>query len=553
MCTICENATVNTPESRGLDGYKETCEAIVKYSEDLTSSERLAGQKLFYTNAKVFDVFINSIPEEARSHYNCKTCHHFFDKYGTLVFIDEEGDLKSILWNENIASGIFVDVIKKMRIEVETAGITKPFECCDFNSNDWSRDGYTMAILGIPKTGEWSHFYARINYQNISCSFDPGHTREWATHIFETASHTLNTLSVETITKAIAISSSDKLSNIKNPKKIFEAIKEIKEDINKSTVKGRKYHKLWKYAFDSDLLYHLSGSMEGKLLSDIDEGYSVDSIIERYNEMADPINYRRPKSGPTEGNIKEAEKLIADLGLEPSLKRKFATLEEIPNFIWKASEEENIEVEHEGGVFAKVLPKGKTRSEKVDLTSQSAIRMTFIKFVDKVLPEAKKIYFKISGYRTTYCAYTSALDPEAPPIMKWDNIKDRNTFSNYVYHEGSYPERWNLPDDSHVEVLAIIPSPEEMLTPEVTKSALLVLKDCKDTDAAGGSALFPNTLIPELYPIRKTIESFSTITPLHVPDGQLASGYMMFENGNGFDCVVETDVAKLRYTIDRWD
>lgn len=55
-------------------------------------------------------------------------------------------------------------------------------------------------------------------------------------------------------------------------------------------------------------------------------------------------NYRRAQSAPTQRAVESAEKTIEKLGLADSLRRRYATLDELPEneFIWKSKEEKKM-------------------------------------------------------------------------------------------------------------------------------------------------------------------------------------------------------------------
>ena len=70
----------------------------------------------------------------------------------------------------------------------------------------------------------------------------------------------------------------------------------------------------------------------------------------------------------------------------------------------------------------------------------------------------------------------------------------------------------------------------------------------------GGSALFPDVLIKELYPVRKVIESFSRdLKPENIPDDvQAAAGLAVGGPVINYRVRVETtDNTIESYTIDR--
>ena len=74
-----------------------------KFLEDLKYNFNQIAKvnKVLYTvkTDGLWDAFINHIPEDARQHYNCRTCRHFVERYGGLVIITDDGDVQSALWD----------------------------------------------------------------------------------------------------------------------------------------------------------------------------------------------------------------------------------------------------------------------------------------------------------------------------------------------------------------------------------------------------------------------------------------------------------------------
>jgi hypothetical protein len=182
--------------------------------------------------------------------------------------------------------------------------------------------------------------------------------------------------------------------------------------------------------------------------------------------------------------------------------------------------------------------------------------MTWDKFQRTVLPKAKKIEVKVGYGRDSYAALVTAADPEAPPIIQWDNESIRNPFSWYLYSSGSYPDDWNLQPGNYVEVTGIVEQPN-MWVPgyEHQGSAVFfILKGCKDLKNKS-SALFPEVLRGELREVRATIEAYSNTTPLSGDWEADACGLRYQSGHDNWQCNIRvtTDVGTSLYKLDRWD
>src|SRR2546425_8355197 len=73
--------------------------------------------------------------------------------------------------------------------------------------------------------------------------------------------------------------------------------------------------------------------MFGTLLEDISNGLPLPEVSKRFAEKMHPLRYQRPQAAPSEGQLAQAEKIVAQLGAAGSLARRFARLEEVET-IW---------------------------------------------------------------------------------------------------------------------------------------------------------------------------------------------------------------------------
>ena len=74
--------------------YKELREAV---NENFLAAAN-SGESLLTTDAgDLFSVYLEAIPEEYRQEYNCHACKDFFNRYGSIVTVLEDGTLRMTL------------------------------------------------------------------------------------------------------------------------------------------------------------------------------------------------------------------------------------------------------------------------------------------------------------------------------------------------------------------------------------------------------------------------------------------------------------------------
>lgn len=480
---------------------------------------------LFTTDADIFSVYLGyfKTPGERQVH-NCNTCKDFFRRYGGLVRIGKNGELQSVFWKDNA-----------LRLAVEKAKVTGVFYSCE-------------EILGNPVTGMWTHFSVR----NPNPVLDPEGLRVTARENFQNVRSFLNDY---------------RLNDIEIARNFLESgVMHRREKVRPAAVwlhtlakaaclavwlhtrakaaclgRARRDNLIWKaIATAPDGFCHPRASVLGSLVDDIKRGYDHNTIISRFNQHMEPDAYQRPQAPPKAGNIDVAERRVKELGIEKSLVRRFARLEEL-ELCWRP------EPQMEAGVFS-VLRENKTTRGNDVVRGEKPI--TAVRFISEVLPQALSIRVQVPSHGDFF-AFVTAEHPEAPPILRWDREERRNPVSPYRYVRCSSSSRWGL-YQSHSDCVGATRPPASWYGNPLKNDPdglFFILKGCADS-ANTCSALFPEILRPELREIRSTIEAYSNRTPLRGYSEATACGI----SAVGAHVIVELRSGlTLKYYIDRWD
>jgi hypothetical protein len=295
---------------------------------------------------------------------------------------------------------------------------------------------------------------------------------------------------------------------------------------------------------------HPRSSMIGTLLEDIAAGMEFGEISRRFAAKMHPLQYQRPQAPPTAGNIAQAEKLVEQLGIQPSLSRRFARLEDIET-IWTPKPKP--ETPATNGVFGHLKPKGESAPSQLIVPPAT---MTWDKFTRTVLPTADRIEFYAPHGPGAYTALVTAANADAPPILQWDRPERRNPVSWYVYSGGSTPEQWGLASGRWHTVAAITLKPPmwgDGGFGHQGKAAILILEGARDSRNTS-AALFPEILKADLRAIRATIEAYSRSATLEGAEEQSANGIML-DQGSKWNALVRVHSGRMHadYRLDRWD
>lgn len=523
--------------SEPAHGYEEFLEGI-----QLAFSENQAGP-LFTTDAAgLFGIFLAGLPEEYRQHYTCRACQRFVDTFGGLVTIDDEGLTHSAVWPVYDVPDFFQSSVYVMIWEVMKAKVTGVF--LD-----------SRKVWGQPETGPWFHMSVELAKPLFHASIkDAGQMMAEKKQDFLTLTAGLLEYPATAVDQAVRILEADVLYRGEKTLGAAKFLKDI-HDKRAATKNSRTKENLtWRAVGNAPVGFcHVKSGMIGTLLDDIVEGFSVDAIQRRFAEKMNPLQYQRPQAPPSSGNIAQAEKIVEQLGIAASLRRRYARLEEVPK-LWEPPIIGRWEPAP-GGVFSHLKPKGKNLERPaLDLP---CVTMTWEKFAREILPGAEGMELRVPSGDTSFGAFTTATIAEAPPIIQWDSEECRNPFGWYLYSNGSSAFSWGLAPGNYHTVDAIVQNPSGWNggKSSFADGVLLALQGAKDSREST-LALFPELLKSELRAIRATIEAYSRAGKLEGKEEASVCGLMLNKAGAGaWDCKVRVTTALGRqdYRIDRWD
>lgn len=534
---------------RETDGY-ETLLSSIRQSFDQAVRDDVT--PLFTTDAAdLYTLFLENIPEAARQCYNCSTCRRFVNQFGRLVSINaESGKQTAIMWSGQVPE-FFQQAVATIKSKVEAANITGVFVT-------------DKTELGCAKTGIWTHMAVdvpkKIIYKGrIGTTFQEAARKAEDYKVLRSSIAKYPQKDVET---AVNLLRSDALYR---GEQILPMAEWFLETIKLAHGKADANNILWYRAASAPRGFcHIPAGMVGTLLDDIMEGYSVSAIKDRFNEKMHPLQYQRPQAAPTAGNVKRAEEIVAKLGLEKSLERRYAHLDEV-QAIWKPVKEDSSQRDKGillekttafGGVFAGIPIKKKRSEDKYQMEAPETV-ITFEKFRRTVLTSAEKMELLVTDHNDSYAALLTAAHSDAPPIIQWDREDERNPFSWYLYINGSSCEQWNLSPGWNA-VTAVVLQPNMWSGRPCgfnTNGAMFIVEGAKDLKGPSSACLFPNFLKGELYEVRATIEAYSNNTKLVGNEDADACGLLIQSSSKNLSVKlrVTTDVGVALYKIDRWD
>jgi hypothetical protein len=494
---------------------------------------------LFTTNVEgLWGIYLDTFLAGNRQYHDCHSCRHFIERFGGLVTIGVDGVAQPAIWNVDDADILHAEAFAKMEHAVRRATVNGVFLS-------------PLPEWGSDVTGIWRHLHVvppkELVFSMRTRTADQvmAEKRE----DFKNVQRALEEFGAPLVAQALSLLNTEALYRSEKVIGPAQWLSDLHTRI--AEFKGRRTNLVWRAVATAPAGFcHPRSSMVGTLLEDLAQGLSVDTVARRFKDKMDPEQYRRPQVAPAAGNIEQAEKIIAQLGIERSLLRRYARVEEI-EAIWRPTPEPKREG---GGVFGHLKPKDTKTPAPLNVSGPT---MTFDKFRRTLMENAKSIELFVPSVGS-FAALCTAQNLDAPPILQWDREDRRNPFSWYLYHGGSPASNWGLISGQWANVTAISLWPTRWFGATYSNQkngCIFVLRGAKDARASGaGSGLFPQILRAEMHSIRSTIEAFSRSAELGGADEASACGLSIQEDHCAVRLRVTDNVGtRVDVQLDRWD
>lgn len=509
-----------------------------------------------YSKGMLYDTFLANLPEEARQHYNCNSCRSFVNRYGAILTVDDDGQLVPVMWDLDAVPPFFQKAVAAVYDEIPKR-ISVPF----FS---------VTPCLGWPVTGPWTHMSVGLPSQFVTT--DPNYVTNRYHEMFLSLWSVVKEYDLGTVATAINLYKADKLCEKDRYLPVANTLHVLisgltdrwpgyKRIENAKNLPTDVHTYLWQFVMYHEHI-HIKNTVLDTLLEDIKNKVDLDAAIDRYNRKADPMHYQRTSKVLTNGAIDQAEKLINEMGLVPSLARRYARLEEV-QCIWKPREATTPTIKSDS-VFGYLKAEAQSEDHRDDPVIDAG-KITLEKFIEKVLPGATEIVMVINQYNPLlFGSFVTAVNPDAPPIITWDKENARNPVSWFMVGDGDKARGWNLGGTNRIKVTGIAYT-ANMWQPGydyIPTSCFFLLDNCRPANPASiertgpGLCLFPEILRPELRDVRAVVERYSSTHTLEGADMATACGIAISKGINSYNTTnvrVTDNFGTRRYIIDRWD
>ncbi|NHZ98529.1 hypothetical protein [Massilia sp. CCM 8734] len=486
----------------------------------------LAGPVFRTDAAGLYDAYLASFTDpDVRQQHSCSCCRTFIERFGGLATVGDDGALVPALWDPATAPAPYRAVVAALQQRVSQARITMLFLS-------------EQTMYGMPASGPWQH----LAITPATVFESSGLHNAWQTacarrEAFASVRRALRQYSAPVCATALQLLKENLLDN---PAAVLGQAQFL-VDLHAAHAAGQQQQDNLRYRMVARApmgFCHPRSSMIATLLDDIVAGKPVGEAAASWNAKMDGLRYQRPQVAPTPGAIKAARIAFAKLGAFPALQRRFATMDDIQEAVWRPH------------------PHYAARG-RASAAQHGPHSMTLDTFRRTVLPTAERIEMAALEGRQPFVALTSAVHADARPIMQWDTLDQRNPVAWYCYNRCSLASEFNL-TGSFYEVMAVILPPWAWAGrshPQYGEHLAFLLEDARDLcGCEGHSALFPVNLKSELRELRSTIEAYSQENALAGLGKNSVAGLALTKGHPcKFDLRVTIDGQVGTYRIARWD
>ncbi len=356
----------------------------------------------------------NEIYRTCREH-DCSCCRHFIRKIGNCVAIINN-EIHTI-WDLEVGDTTFQPVADALSAYLKNRAVTDVYvsreKTVGTDKNFGQReDG---------KVETYEHFYLDLPDKFVvdkrhSAGDIRGEFRD-TKNVFK---RSLEEITQESVITVLELISQNSLYRGEEWKGALDQFLKYQKAYEKIKSEEMKENFLWeKSAAAGGAVGRIRNHSMGTLLINLSEGMDLDEAVKKYEQIVAPANYKRPKAIFTKKMLEDAKKKIEELGYMPSLKRRFATLDDISiNNILFSNRDAKKRISDVGDVFAEM-----EQEIAVDIKKFSRVEeVSAENFIKNVLPVARELeIFLENRHHANLVSLIAPENPDAPIMFKWKN------------------------------------------------------------------------------------------------------------------------------------
>lgn len=370
---------------------------------------------------EMWNTYLDSYPEDTnliyrkRREFDCSCCRQFIKMIGNAVSI-KNGKIDTV-WNLNVGDDKFQVVADAMDDFIRSKAVINIFV------SNLKKIGteYNMEQFEDGTLKRWDHFQLTlpdrlVDKSGRSAGDIKGSFRD-TKNVFK---RSLDEISMDALDTILELINSNTLYKGEEWKATITTFRKYKKEYEKIDSESDRDLYAWEKSINAGVsIGRIRNHSIGTLLVNVSEGMDLDTAVKKYEQIVAPANYKRPKAIYTKKMLEDAKNTITELGYMDSLRRRFATLDDITvNNILFSNKDASKRIIGTDDIFGEmekdvaINPKKFSRVEEISTTD----------FIDKVLPTAKEIEaFVENKHDKNFVSLIAPVVSDAPTMFKWNN------------------------------------------------------------------------------------------------------------------------------------
>lgn len=370
---------------------------------------------------EMWNTYLDSFPTgtneifRKRREYDCSCCRQFVKQIGSAVVI-KNNKLETI-WDLGIHDDKFEPVSKAMSDFVRRHCVT------DVYVSKFKKVGteynYEQYEDGTMK--KWEHFQIILDDKFVdktarSIGDIKGGFRD-TKNVFK---RSLDEISMDALETVLELINSNTLYKGEEWKTILMEFKRYKKEYEKLSSDDVRDLYTWENSVKAGIaIGRIRNHSIGTLLVNVSNEMDLDTAVKKYEQIVAPTNYKRPKAIFTKKMLEDAKKTISELGYMDSLKRRFATLDDITvNNILFSNKDAAKRISDSSDIFGELEKQAVVNPRKFSRVEE----ITANDFIKNVLPSAKELEVLVENkHSNNFVSLIAPCNKDSKSMFKWNN------------------------------------------------------------------------------------------------------------------------------------
>lgn len=367
--------------------------------------------------------YLRAFPEgtdpvfKKRTEHDCSCCRQFVRRAGAVVALGESGEVYTV-WDRACkdAPYPYCDVAQRLGDLVRGAAV------CDLFRVDEREGSFGAAVTrSLDEAGDvatWEHFHTGEIPRNLRAK-SPDQERGKHRENVQLLERALTELGQGAVSTVLELVDSNSLYRGEEHRANLLEFQKAQRAWASRDQRGRQAY-AWLNAGNM-AASRFRNTAIGSLVVAISEGQDLEHAVRSFETKVAPTNYKRTTAVITPGMVKKAMAMIAELGLEPALERRFATIADISvnDVKWVDGAAKPL---MKGGIGDALMQHAQASKPKGAEDEKRAETIALDEFVARVLPETTGMELLFKGeHLGNLVSLTAPVHPEPRQLFRWSN------------------------------------------------------------------------------------------------------------------------------------